>query len=307
MKLSRIATALAAAGLFSAAGSVSAAEAFQFNPYGNGVGVGLINSAFTIDQAPGSTVALNGVNMNAPGNSLPVGAVITNYYQANLNSILGAGSTNLFTNGIGGNYFTFVATYTETVTAAAGQISGFTINSGTFKMCAQSALGNDLAGTGFGCAGNGILSGSITGGNANVGGTSQRGNLDNFGNNDWAGTTTILSSGGATVEAILNYVDANYFPDLDVAGFIELLLTNSSLVTPFSQVDPSKRFSSDLVTDTYAANVGAINGISGPDFLFQADANTSFSRQQVPEPVTLALVGMALLGLASTSRRRLKK
>lgn len=309
MKLTQISAALAAASLMTVVVSANAAIAFQFNPNGTGA-VGAIGGAYTIDQAPGSTVALNGVNSTTPGAPLPVGTIVTNYYQANLNSILGATSNVLFSNGTGGNYFTFSANYTEKVVAGAyvpgvTSFSSFQVLSGTFKMCAQSAAGVDLAGTGFGCAGNGILSGTITSGSANVGAdlTKAPKLLDSFGTDGWGGVMSILTSGGASIDAQLTFVDANYFPDLDVAGMIELLLTNSSLITPFDQVDPSKRYSSNLISDDYAASVGATNGVSGPDFLFQADANTSFDRA-VPEPGTLALVGAALLGLAL--RRRVK-
>ena len=172
MKLKSLYMALGAAFALGATASANATIAFQFNPDGNGTGAGLINGGLTIDQLPGSTVAVDGVNTTTPGAPLPVGTIVTNYYQANLNSIVGAGSQNLFTNGTDGNYFTFVASYTERVTGGAfipaTLSTNFRILSGTFKMCAQTALGNDLAGTGFGCAGDGILSGSITGGTATV-------------------------------------------------------------------------------------------------------------------------------------------
>lgn len=313
MKLRQISAALAVAGLSTVSASAIAAEAFQFNPFGTGNTVGdVINGAFTIDQAPGSTVAINGVNTANPGAPLPDNTVLTNYYQANLNSILGSTSNILFANGTSNKYFTFVATYQETVVASsfvAGVTSNttFRVDSGTFKMCAQGALGIDLAGTGFGCAGNGILSGTITGGSATVAADLGAGTLpiDGFNTNNWGNVLSLITSGGARINAQLTFIDANYFPDLDVAGFIELLLTNSSLITPFDQVDPSRRFSGNLITDTYAANVGATNGISGPDFMFQADANTSINRV-IPEPASLALVGLALIGLASSSRRRMK-
>ena len=78
------------------------------------------------------------------------------------------------------------------------------------------------------------------------------------------------------------------------------IAVNSSLITPYDQIDPSRRFSTGLVTDDTATNIGAVNGISGPNFIFQADANSSFA----PEPGALALGGIALAGLALLRSRR---
>ena len=313
MKLNKLLVAMTAAGLMALVGPAQASITFQFNPLGNGLGLGLINGGGLLDQAPGNTNALNG---SGGGGPVPIGTVIADLYQANLGSVQAQDTTNLFSNGTNGGFggakrfFTFVASFTEVVVGSSFTPLGggafklgneFVLNpGGTFKMCAKSVIGNNLTGVGFGCAGNGILSGRITGGDSSQTVT-VRGPfvpLDQAGGNDWPGVTTLSSIGSADITAVVTFVDSMYFPDLRIDTKIAI---NSSLITPYKQVDPSRRFSSGLVTDDTATNIGAVNGVSGPNFIFQSDANNSFD---APEPGVLALGGIALAGLALMRSRR---
>lgn len=302
MRLNKLFAVLSAAGIMAMVGPVQASLTFQFNPLGNGIGVGLINGAGLLDQAPGNVNSLNGAG--GGGVILP-GVVITDLYQSNLSAIQTSGTSNLFANGTGGNFFTFVANFSETVTGAAilgtDAINIVSVNGGgTIKMCAQLALGDNLMGTGFGCAGSGILTARVDGGSSSITAHLARAleNLDQAGSNNWPGVSTLVTDGSASLRATITFIDANYFPDLKVGSKVAL---NSSFITPYNQVDPSRRFSTGLVTDDTATNIGAVNGVFGPNFIFQADANNSF---EAPEPGGLAIGGIALAGLALLRSRR---
>lgn len=305
MNFSKLAVACAAAGMLGAASMAQASIVFSFDPTGSGSTA--INNAAILDQAPGNSIALDGVS---GGNPLTVGTVISTLYQANLSTITALDNSVLFANGTDGNYFTFVAGFDERVIASSGGVAvtnSFSIlNGGFFKMCAQGSVGSNLAGTGFGCAGTGILSGTITGGfSTQTGFPAQLSNLDQAGVDDWSGTQTVTSAGSATLELTIDFIDAGYFPDLDNGLDLVISFVNASNITPFNQVDPSRAFSSDGVADgDVASNPGAVNGITGPDFLFQSDANASFDRRAVPEPGTLALAGIALGAAGWIGRRR---
>jgi hypothetical protein len=301
--------ALCAAGLMGISAGAQA-DLFQFNPTGGGTGAGLIVGAATIDEAPGNDLAINGVI--GGGAPLPVGTHVNDLYQANLTAVLGTTSNILFANGTGGAFFTFVAGFGETVIAASAVgptvTNSFSIDpGGFFKICAQAAGANDLNGTGFACAGNGILSGHIITGNATqTAFITTLVPLDQSPDgNQYPGVTTVTSSGAANLTLQVDTVNAGYFPDLLMGGFITISMTNTSNITPFAQVNPSSQFSINGVANGGTPNnIGAVNGLTGPNFQFQADANSSFTKVAIPEPGTLALLGAAFASMGGFLRRR---
>lgn len=193
------------------------------------------------------------------------------------------GATNLHLNGLDSNAngiaewsyeYTVVATLHETVTScsADGSQCNFQLNSGTFSVYYDlSQDANGKTGTGF-TDGTLLISGTFgsqIGGTFTVGGTGG------------SGSTTI---NGNVLTTNLSYIN----PALTTTTATTTLQLGSSITNDWT-------------------NPGAFNGTPfDPDaIVFQADANQSFAAT-VPEPETLALVGVALVAGGLASRRRAK-
>jgi len=298
------------------------ADPFSFNPTGNGTGSGDIQNLGLFDQAPGNSLAIGGASVFTG----QVGSNITVLYQANLSTANNITNSPVFLNGTSGNYFTFVAGFGETLKSIdpTGNNATFSFNASSttnfFKVYATSAAGNDLTGTGF-TNGTLIMSGTFlpsnftSGYNRTLGtsgacGTASAGcqNFDQSADGDqYSGKQSVTGIGSTAITSLLNFVDADYFPDL-VAG-ASMTFFNTSQNTPFTVVDPSQAFinltgtaSAVTAPDIGAANGGGGPGV-GPNFQLQADANQSFTRP-MPEPDSLAMLGLGLSAAALVSRRR---
>lgn len=296
-----------------------AGNSISFDPDGAGGTYGAI-SIDLFDWAAGNAVATGGA-------SVPTGGTTQLLYQANLGLTSLLGSTQSVGGLFGASYITAVAGFQEIATVTNGgltanfaltgvPVTGLPSATNFFYIYANSVgNGDNLTGLGF-TNGSIILSGyvsSMNSSNFNIS-TNPDGSpvidlFDKANDDDHAGTQTLVGSGATDLKVTITGADASYFPSLDFTG-LNFSFFNTSQVTPFNQVDPSKLFDSDGIAGVpdFAPVLGAVNGIGGRgtggvDFQFQADANQSFETT-VPEPGSLALVGLALAGLGFAGRRQ---
>jgi len=312
-KMSRFVMVLtASAGLVVGLAAKAQASTILFNPAGTGASGAL--TIDVLDPGPGNSLS-EGLNATSS-----VGSTGTLLFQANLDSAQLSGG-NVFSDGSGGHFFTIAASFNEVLTANTGGSNPTLVfgptagpTNGTFDIYAQTALGNNLAGTGFTNTGGTdapILTGTLLNNTSFFGNfsanTSCGGALDQFGTNNYSGDSSICGTGGFEAAIQITSVNAGYFPGL-VPGTV-LIFATTAQTLPFVTVDPSACFSSNASTTTCTggagtANVGTVNGL-GPDTLLQTDANLSFQPVPVvPEPATLSLLGLGLMAGAGQIRKR---
>lgn len=273
-----------------------------------------------LDWTVGNALAVSG----NPTTGLVAGVQTQLLYQANL-GIVSLGGGFVAAAGSGSNQnFTVVAGFNEIVlgTSSATNIN-FGLNdalvrdSSNYFYVYANTVGNNLAGTGF-VGGTLVMSGYISNVvssnyavSLDANGRPITGLFDQFNADNYAGLQTLVGSGTSDVDVKIDFYDTAYFTGLNIGDILSLAFTNTSNLTPFKQTDPSRLFSSTgLVSGDLASNIGPINGVTQAttyNFQLQADGNTSFRTTSVPEPGSLALVGLALGAAGFIGRRSSKK
>ena len=315
------------------------ANAFLIDFNGDGVGAKQIAG---FDPAPGNLISrcaatgsgcvtdVNGkLNLPASGDGT---FTLETFGHAALNSASfsdsGGNGVNFFLPGEWTLVFGFTETAVISGSTTTAFLSGPAPGTKNFFELYYDATGNSnmLGGTGFN-DGKKILSGTLNGfdpldptfGRADFKVTNLGDPLDKFNADNYPGKTSVATNGNIQLKLTPTFQDPNFFID-SISGLI--LQATSQLNLPFIGTNPSGCFVSapgggaPSLGGAGASSgaggqpgcgdtIGAVNGVSGPNIIFQNDANVSLI-SPIPEPTTLALLGGSLLA-AGASRRFRKK
>jgi hypothetical protein len=293
------------------AGGAQASNTIQFDI--NGSAPGGVISVDTFDWTPDNALIVNGAT---PGTTQ-----VQVVAQGSLGVFTLSGVPNVNTLPISGTEFTFQIDMQETVAGIGTNTVQLTPVSGTISIYYDAvADANQLAGTGYN-DGQLILTASIVPGAGSTGtftdfnalGPVPTTPLDNHNANNYPNVVSDSGNGSTKLDFHVTFADPNFFLS-NITTLLIGMQDTSNNTTPFIQADPAAQVVGIAPVFTVNPAGGFVNGqplLCGQlaqtrcDFLVQTDASTTFNTAAVPEPGTLALLSLGLLGAGVLGRRKM--